>query len=135
MQSNYGFFCDAATTDASGKLNVLGIFNSVNVVSFPGSLHRMFLVLSVETHRSEQGTHSARINLVDQDGSEVTPAIVHSFEIVAGQSEVKLIVEFNNLTFPKPGTYAADMTVDNHHIKSLALQVFGSRGGPPGPPK
>lgn len=81
MEVKYAFFCDAATVDSAGKLNVLGIFTNINMVKFPGRYHQMYFVAALEGHRSEIGKHKFKINFVDEDGKEIIKPLEGKLEI------------------------------------------------------
>jgi hypothetical protein len=61
MEVKYSFFCEAATTDSSGRLSVLGIFDGIYATAFPAVHPRATFVVVIEGHRSER----RRINIVD----------------------------------------------------------------------
>jgi hypothetical protein len=125
MEIGFAFFADAATLDSSGKLSVLGVFDHINAKEFPATLHRMYFVCKIKGHRSEIGKYKLRVNLVDEDGKGIIDAITGEIEST-GQSEPlssTLILELTNIVFPYPGAYAADITVDNHHIGTSTINA------------
>ncbi len=121
MEMRHAFFCDAATSDPTGKLNVLGIFDNINAVSFPATHPQLTLVLALRGHRSESGDHVLKIILVDQDGKDIIQPIEGSFTLHPDCLDANLIINIQQLRLAVPGTYAADVTIDNHFLKSVIL--------------
>lgn len=128
MDARHAFFCDAATSDSSGKLNVLGIFDNIKAKAFPATHPEMSLVLTLRGHRSEIGSHALKINLVDADGKEILPPIEGKFVLHPEALDANLILHIQNLILPAPGTFSADITVDNHFLQSVALTVRAIKG-------
>lgn len=121
MEARHAFFCDAATSDSSGKLNALGIFDNINAKTFPATHPELTLVLTLRGHRTEVGEHTLKINLVDADGKDLIPPIEGKFAMRPEALDANLILNIQNLTLPAPGIYSVDIAVDNHFIQSVAL--------------
>lgn len=121
--------CDAANVSREGKLNLLGIFNSIHAAEFPCTHPHLALVLRVEARLGEEGTYPLEIKLVDEDGQQL-------FDI-GGQLSLQgaepgrpmtaqTIMDINNLQLPRPGTYAFEIFLDGHHSRSVAIHAFES---------
>jgi hypothetical protein len=121
--------CDAANVSREGKLNLLGIFNSIHAAEFPCTHPHLALVLRVEARIGEEGTYPLQIKLVDEDGQQM-------FDI-GGQLSLQgaepgrpmtaqTIMDINNLQLPRPGTYAFEVFLDGHHTRSVAIHAFKS---------
>jgi hypothetical protein len=122
MEVKFAFFCDAATIDGIGKLNVLGIFSAINSKEFPLVFPKMTFVAAIDSHRSEVGTHKFKISFIDQDGKDLIPPLENSME-VQGAATNNFLIDLNAIAFPAPGTYSVDISMDNHHLKSVLLNV------------
>ena len=125
---------DAATIDASGKLNVLGIFDRINVAQFPAQHGRVSLVLRFTAGTSEIGSHDVQIRMSDPDGTEVL-SLNGEMQLVGGPTaaegiRVPHILNLDGLVFPGAGTYNFDVKVDGEHHVSLPLSVDGPSQGP-----
>jgi hypothetical protein len=125
MEIGFAFFADAATLDSSGKLSVLGVFDHINAKEFPATLHKMCFVCKIKGHRSEIGKYKLKVNLVDQDGKGIIDAITGEIENAGGSEPLSstLILELTNVVFPYPGQYAADITIDNHHMGTSTINA------------
>jgi hypothetical protein len=121
--------CDAANVSREGKLNLLGIFNSIHAAEFPCTHPHLALVLRVEARLGEEGVYPLQIKLVDEDGQQM-------FDI-GGQLSLQgaepgrpmtaqTIMDINNLQLPRPGTYAFEVFLDGHHTRSVAIHAFKS---------
>lgn len=126
MNVDFAFFCDAATVDASGKLSVLGVFRNIRAREFPCAHPQMSFVAVMEAHRSEIGIHNFKINFVDEDGKSIIQPLEGNFEVSPDFLGGQFILNLNNIQFPRPGTYAADITIDNQHKKSVSLMLIKS---------
>src|SRR5438552_18027531 len=67
--------CDAATTDAAGKLNILGSFDRLNAREAPVTHPQCALALKLRFERLEEGQKRVRIAFVDSDGASVMPTL------------------------------------------------------------
>lgn len=135
MDIDLALLADAATVDASGKLNILGIFDRLGAQTFPARHPRLSLVLRFTAGLQETGTHHVDISLRDPDGEEV----VHmDGDMQLGPPpggardaiRVPHVLNIDGLVFPRPGRYSFNVKVDGEHHVSIPLLVAdkGDRG-------
>ena len=132
MEIDLALLADAATIDASGKLNILGIFDRIGVVQFPAQHGRVTLVLRFTAGTSEIGSHDVHIRMSDPGGAEVL-SLNGEMQLVGGRSardviRVPHILNLDGLVFTRPGMYSFDVKVDGEHQVSLPLSVEGPPG-------
>ena len=132
MEIDLALLADAATIDASGKLNILGIFDRIGVAQFPAQHGRVTLVLRFTAGTSEIGSHEVHIRMSDPDGAEVL-SLNGEIQLVGGQAaqegiRVPHILNLDGLVFTGPGMYNFDVKVDGEHHVSLPLSVEGPQG-------
>ncbi len=119
--------CDAANVSREGKLNLLGIFNSIHASEFPCTHPHLALVLRVEAHIGEEGVYPLEIKLADEDGQEVFK--------VNGQLSLRgakpgrpmtaqTIMDINNFQLPHAGTYSFEVFVNNRHLRSVPVHAL-----------
>src|SRR2546421_10148411 len=67
--------CDAATTDAGGKLNILGAFDPLAAKEAPATHPQCALAIKLRFERLEEGQRRIRISFVDSDGTSIMPTL------------------------------------------------------------
>jgi hypothetical protein len=136
MEIDLALLADAATVDASGKLNILGIFDRISTGGFPAQHPHVALVLRFTASAKEAGTHTVAIRLSDPEGKEVLRL---DGEITVppgsmgdgGRVAVPQIINMERIVFPRPGRYAFDISLDGEHQVSVPLFLHDAR--PMGP--
>ncbi|MDO8142424.1 MAG: hypothetical protein Q6358_13070, partial [Candidatus Brocadiales bacterium] len=59
--------CDAAT-EAQGKLNILGTFDTIFAQKLPAVSSQCAIAFRVRFNQIEKGEHKIKLNLVNEDG-------------------------------------------------------------------
>ncbi|MFM1770359.1 MAG: hypothetical protein RJA22_2888 [Verrucomicrobiota bacterium] len=119
--------CDAAT-DNSGKLNILGTFDTIYTSQLPAVHPQCSIALRLMFGKAEEGRHEVRLNLVDEDGRPLTKdPIVQAVDVQVPDDTIFLsrnfIVNIQNLRFEKQGLYSIDIAVDGRQEGSIPLLV------------
>jgi hypothetical protein len=136
MEIDMALLADAATVDASGKLNILGIFDRITVAELPAHHPHLSLVLRVSASLGEAGLHKMEIVLQDPTGSRVM-GMNGEFHVgpgpalAGGQVRIPQVLNIERLVFPKAGRYAFNVSLDGEHQVSIPLFVQEIRGGRP----
>ncbi len=119
--------CDAATND-TGKLNVLGAFDTIWMPQIPGVHPQCAIVLRVRFSISERGEHRITVNFVDVDGKHIiAPAsgtIQVNFPDNQRSGSANLILNIHGLKLEKFGEYSIDLRIDGKNAASLPLFVL-----------
>ena len=117
---------DYASVSSDNKLNVMGVFRSINASNFPAKHSLMYLVLSMVAELGETGqTRTVIIKMLDADGKELL-SITNEAELPddeVGMPEINMIVQLTDVLFIKPGPYMFVVIVDKDHKAQLSLQV------------
>lgn len=125
--------CDAANISREGKLNLLGIFNSIHAAQFPCTHPHLALVLRVEAGIGEDGTYPLELKLADEDGKELF-TIGGQLALQGAEPgrpmTAQTIMDINNLQLPRPGTYAFEVFIDKRHVRSIAIHAFAADRAP-----
>lgn len=130
MDVDLALLADAATIDASGKLNILGVFDHLSTASLPAQHPHMVLILRFSASVQEMGRHKVEISLRDPRGGEAM-RIDGEMHLGSGPGAVEEgirvphILHLDGLVFPIPGRYAFDVAVDGEHHVSVPLRVSG----------
>ncbi len=136
MEIDLALLADAATVDASGKLNILGVFDRIATAGFPAQHPHISLVLRFVASLKEAGRHTVEIRLKDDAGEQVMhvdgelhigPGPVE----LGGQVRIPQVVNLGHLMFPRAGRYGFDVLVDGEHQVSIPLTL--DQAGPRGP--
>lgn len=116
--------CDAAT-ESGGKLNMLGIYDTIQAAAIPAVHARCAIVIKLRFERIERGEHRIKLNIIDQDGNLVIPSLdapmTMNFPDTASSGTVQLILDMQNLRFQKYGEFAIDLAVDGRQEGSIPL--------------
>jgi len=120
---------DYVNITADGKLNVMGIFNSIHSPQFPTRHSGMFLVAKLSADPSEYGAKKKlAIKLLDEDGKLIASLLEREIEIPHGKEgkvvEIRQILRLAGLVFPQPGAYQFSILVDNDRKGSQTIQLI-----------
>jgi hypothetical protein len=119
--------CDAATTDAGGKLNILGSFDRLMAREAPIVHPQCALAIKLRFERVEEGTKRIRIAFVDSDGAAVMPTLDATTEVQFRSEDptatTSLTLLIQQLRLPRFGEYSIDLAVDDRHEASIPLYV------------
>ena len=119
--------CDAATTDAAGKLNILGSFDRLGAKQAPVTHPQCALAIKLRFERLEEGPKRIRIAFVDSDGASVTPTLDATAQVRFGPADstatASLVFVIQQLKLPRFGEYSIDLAVDDRHEASIPLIV------------
>ena len=134
MEVDLALLADAATIDASGKLNILGIFDRLGASTLPTRHPRVTLVLRFAAGVHEVGKHEVEITLKAPDGNRVMRIdgemhLAGGARAVSGGVLVPHILNMDGLVFPTAGSYAFDVKVDGEHHVTIPLHVDGPAEG------
>ncbi|HET6362005.1 MAG TPA: hypothetical protein VFH11_08105 [Gemmatimonadota bacterium] len=127
MEITLAVCCDAANVSREGKLNLLGIFNSIHAAEFPCTHPHLALVLRVEARLGEEGTYPLEIRLVDEDGQQLFH-INGQLSLQGAEPgrpmTAQTIMDINNLQLPRPGTFAFEVLLDGRRARSVDIHAF-----------
>lgn len=128
MEIDLALLADAATVDASGKLNILGVFDRISTGGFPAQHPHISLVLRFGASLNEAGDHSVEIVLRDPDGAEVVRLngeikVGIGPPASGGRVRVPQVVNMERLVFQKAGRYSFDVSVDGEHQVGVPLFI------------
>lgn len=140
MEIPFAVIADGANVSREGKLNILGIFDTIHARAFPVTHAEMKLVLRVAAAPDEAGIeHVIEIKLLDDEGGAVLgmKANVVPRSVPEGKPlRLDQVVSMHNVTFKKPGKYHFSIVVDGAEKAALPLtvnQAPAPAAGPHGP--
>lgn len=116
--------CDSAV-DYSGKLCVLGAFDHIRAKEAPHVVPLCSVVARMRFHRIEEGNHTLRVTLADEDGKTIVPNVEAQVGVRFGNKSqsatFNLIMQINGLKLDTFGEYTVDLAVDGVHQGSIPL--------------
>lgn len=126
MQVKLAVLADYANVTSDGKLNILGIFDRINLVQVPAVHPQMHLILRLEAHPAERDrSHMIEIRLHDPEGAtifevkgDIVPQGEGSHPVATNQ-----ILTLNNLQLEKIGAYNFVIFINNDLKSELPLHV------------
>ena len=131
MQVSFALFADAANLSQEGKLNILGVFDAVQVATLPTVHPRAHLVVRLKGTRADVGTHTVTLRWINPDRNELWNS-TGQLDIGApppGVTEMDMpLIAALDLPIDRAGTYTMSIALDNSAVAQIALQV---RSGPP----
>lgn len=135
MQVSFALFADAANLSQEGKLNILGVFDALQVGSLPSIHPRAHLVLHLKGTPLDTGTHSVTLRWLNPSGRELWQS---TGELNVGtpppgvlEMDLPLIAQID-LPVDQPGGYVMSISVDGEKATDVVVQVR-SAGPPAGP--
>lgn len=128
MDVDLALLADAATIDASGKLNILGVFDRIRVARFPAKHGRVCLVLRFIGGTADAGPHELIIRLVDPSGQEMLSLngelkVAPGPGSLSGGLRIPHVLNLDGVVFPEAGRYSFEVILDGSHQVSLTLAV------------
>ena len=123
--------CDAATVEGSGKLNVLGAFDSIWTSQMPAVYPQCAIALRIRFESIERGSHRVAVNFVDLDGKHIIPSangiININFLDKQRSGSANLVLNLQMLKLENFGEYSIDLAIDSRKEASLPLFVRESK--------
>ncbi len=118
--------CDAAT-DQGGKLNILGAFDAIFAAQVPATHPACAVALRIRFSRIEEGQHTFRICVIDEDGTEIIPRLDGNISVKvppkADSAVVNVVANLQRLKLPKFGKYSIDLAIDGQQKASLPFTL------------
>jgi hypothetical protein len=123
--------CDSAA-DYSGKLCLLGTFDTIFAHNFPAVHPHCAVALRIVFRAIDEGTHRFRIAFIDSDGHDVLPKEGEPrFEVQVKEIPEKaafvsrnFVINLQGLPLEKPSLYSFDVHMDEQIVARIPLQVI-----------
>jgi hypothetical protein len=129
MHVSFALFADAANLSQEGKLNILGVFDAVQVATMPTVHPRATLVLRLKGTSTDIGRHTVSLRWLNPAGSELWSS-VGELEVGAAAPPAQMVAEMDlpliaaiDLPLDEVGGYTMQIALDNQLHASIRLQV------------
>ncbi len=124
MKLNYVLVADQAFLSIDKKVNIIGVFETINAVSFPVAHPKFVVVGSIEPSKQ---VFKLAINIVDGLTGEkvIDTNTEREIKLPAGQSPANFnfIVEIVNIAFKAAGNYRVEIVVDGQKLGAVPLKL------------
>jgi hypothetical protein len=128
MRLSFALFADAANLSQEGKLNVLGVFDAVQVAGLPTVHPRAHLVVRLKGGPSDVGSHVITLRWVNPDGTELWSSN-GQLDIGApppGVTDMDFpLIAAIDLPLDAAGTYSMEVALDGIVHGEVKLHVRG----------
>jgi len=119
---------DYANLTKDGKLNVMGIFSTINASAFPAKHSEMYVIVKLYAKPAEYDqTRKLTIKLLDEDATQQLVNFSHDFRVPKGSGgqrvETNHILRLTDVIFPSAGSYQISALVDNDEKGTLSINV------------
>ena len=126
MQVAFALFADAANLSQEGKLNVLGVFDALQVGSLPAVHPRAHLVVHLKGTPTDAGRHSVTLRWMNPHGSELWTSTgeLNVGQPPAGITEMDLpLIAQIDLPIDTAGAYRMTVSLDESPRAEVLVQV------------
>src|SRR5687767_3816625 len=127
MEVSLAVVADYANVSQEGKLNILGVFDSINATKVPVVHLSWFLVLRLTADTAERGErHQLTIQLCDPDMTQVfsdrselqVPEAAPPGDVTMG-----IVTQLPATRFAKTGPYEFRVSIDDEVAKRIKFEV------------
>lgn len=134
MKVGLAVLADYANVSVEGKLNIMGIFNQIYAPGVPVQHPQMHLVLQFEIDLAEHGlTKVIEIKLLGEDGQQLASVsqTTQIPDLIPLGAQLPLIAALNGLQFPRYGSYAFHILINEDTKATVPFRVIPT----PSPPQ
>lgn len=128
IKLNFLHICDYASFGMGGKLNILGIFESINTPIIPYNHPQMFIVsnISIEKSKKASGYKNKIVKLIYEDGTEIS-RMEFSLNVKIPKDKERFVIgsieQLNGIKFEKYGKYKIQIFVDEYLVGEKEITV------------
>ncbi|MEX2152351.1 MAG: hypothetical protein WD825_03380 [Gemmatimonadaceae bacterium] len=126
MQVSFALFADAANLSQEGKLNVLGVFDALQVGTLPAVHPRAHLVVHLKGSPADVGRHTVTLRWINPKGSELWTSTgeLNVGQPPAGVTEMDLpLIAQIDLPIDAAGGYHMTVSLDEQKSAEVPVQV------------
>lgn len=123
MQVRFALLCDHSNDSLDGKLNVMGITDTVYAYQFPANHRESHFIASFYVTAEDYGrTVSIDLHFIDEDGNKV----LESNGVIQCPDKRQILNYrhiLHDLRLTKPGTYQFSVFIDGRQVVAVPLQA------------
>ncbi|MCU0626714.1 MAG: hypothetical protein MUF21_09570 [Gemmatimonadaceae bacterium] len=126
MHLQFALFADAANVSQEGKLNILGVFDALQVAGLPSIHPRCTFVLRLKATGEDEGDHEVGLAWVNPEGAVLWSSTGHLQVGPAPEGadgvDLPLIAQLD-LPLDQPGLYRMQVSVDGTEMALVPMHV------------
>lgn len=126
MHLSFALFADAANLSVEGKLNILGVFDAVQVATLPSIHPRAHLVVRLKGGAADAGAHVIALRWASPTGAELWSSN-GELNVAAPPPDIAEIdfplIAAIDLPFDTAGTYTMHVLIDGAVHGAVILHV------------
>jgi hypothetical protein len=119
--------CDFASADAGGKLNMLGVFNTIFAQQEPIIYGLCAVAIRIRFEPTEEGLKKFRVSFVNEEGRAVLPPLDAEVQIQSQThmpcSIATICLLIQQINLPNFGEYSIGLSVDGKPAAKTPLFV------------
>jgi hypothetical protein len=126
MHVSFALFADAANLSQEGKLNILGVFDALQVASLPAVHPRAHLVVHLKGSGTDVGKHTVSFRWLSPNGQELWTSTgdLNVGPPPPGVAEMDLpLIAQLDLPMDSAGSYSMAIAIDGDHTIDVGVQV------------
>lgn len=126
MHISFALFADAANISQEGKLNILGVFDALQVTAVPTLHPRAHLVVRFKGTPRDAGKHTVMLRWMNPAGHEIWQSVgeLNVVQPPHGIAEMDLpLIATLDLPIDQPGAYHLNIALDDTLSTDLPLMV------------
>ena len=123
---SFALFADAANLSQEGKLNVLGVFDALQVATLPAIHPRAHLVVHLKGTAIDIGEHTVTFRWLSPSGQELwnSAGDLNVGAPPPGVTEMDLpLIAQLDLPMDAAGGYTMSIAIDGNHTMDVPIQV------------
>lgn len=136
MHVTFALFADAANLSQEGKLNILGVFDALQVAALPALHPRATLVVHLKGGASDVGKHRVTLTWLSPSGTELWSSDGELGIATPPQGVVDMdfpLIAQLDLPLDLPGGYLMRVGLDGTTHAEVSLQVRTAAAAPAAP--
>lgn len=118
--------------DYSGKLAIMGTFDTIFASKFPAQHPQCSIALRMRFANSETGKYPFTIRIITPDKKDLIKA-EGEFDVKTNPNTdyrtINMVLNLTNVKFETPGKYAVELHLNNEWHRGLVLSVLEAEAG------